>query len=70
VSDYRSPLDFKPDYLVCICMDVMHSEIVDAIKNGVDTFDKLSDELGVGTGCNSCVEEVNCILEETKNNLK
>lgn len=68
MSDYKSPLDSKPDYLVCTCMGVMYSDIVEAIESGSNTFDQLSDELGVGTGCNSCVDEVNYILEETKNN--
>lgn len=66
MSDYKSPLDSMPDYLVCTCMGVMHSDIVNAIKNGADSFEKLSEELGVGTGCNSCVEEVCCILKENE----
>jgi bacterioferritin-associated ferredoxin len=55
----------QEDYLVCTCMEVMYSEIVEAIKNGADTFEKLSDMLGVGTGCSSCVEEVHEILKES-----
>ena len=54
----------KPDYLVCTCMEVMYSQITDAIRNGDDTYNKLSDSLGVGTGCSSCVEEVHEILKE------
>jgi len=54
------------DYLVCTCMGVMHSEICEAIKNGASTFQELSDQLGVGTGCNSCVSEVESILETAK----
>lgn len=56
----------EPDYLVCTCMGVMRSEIEEAIKNGADTFEKLSEELGVGTGCSSCVQEVNDLLEKNK----
>lgn len=55
----------QEDYLVCTCMEVMRSEIVASIKAGIDTFEKLSQELGVGTGCSSCVEEVHQILSET-----
>lgn len=62
----ESPLLKRPDYLVCTCMEVMYSQIVESIKNGVDTYEKLSDELGVGTGCSSCVDEVYFILEEEK----
>lgn len=55
----------REDYLVCTCMEVMYSEVVAAIKEGADTFKKLSDRLGVGTGCSSCVDEVHEILRET-----
>lgn len=57
----------KPDYLVCTCMGVMHSEIVEAIHQGENTYERLQGSLGVGTGCNSCVSEVREILrDETK----
>ena len=62
----NSPLESKPDYLVCTCMAVMHSEIIEAIANGDDSFQALQDSLGVGTGCSSCVAEVHEILKETK----
>ena len=52
------------DYLVCTCMEVMYSQIVAAIDQGAGTFDQLSQELGVGTGCSSCVDEVHEILAE------
>ncbi len=52
----------QEDYLVCTCMGVMKSEILDAINNGADTFEQLSQDLGVGTGCSSCVEEVQQML--------
>ncbi len=64
MTEYKSPLTLRPDYLVCTCMGVMYSEICDAIAKGSDTFDKLSSQLGVGTGCNSCVDEVKIILKE------
>ncbi|MCX5924109.1 MAG: (2Fe-2S)-binding protein [Candidatus Dependentiae bacterium] len=50
------------DHLVCTCMGVMYSEIVEAIDGGVDSFEGLSEKLGVGTGCSSCVQEVHEIL--------
>lgn len=53
------------DYLVCTCMGVMHDEIVQAVKNGATTFEELSQNLGVGTGCSSCVQEVHDILKRT-----
>jgi len=45
-------------------MGVMHSDIVQAIENGSDSYQKLQDVLLVGTGCNSCVPEVFSILDE------
>lgn len=62
----KNVLSQRPDYLVCTCMEVMYSQIVEAIEQGVDTFEQLSDLLGVGTGCSSCVEEVYEILKEIK----
>lgn len=60
----KSPLDKKPDYLVCTCMCIMYSDIVESIKSGSKTFEDLKSELLVGTGCNSCVAEVEEILRE------
>ena len=62
----KSLLSQRPDYLVCTCMEVMYSQIVEEIEQGSNTFEELSDVLGVGTGCSSCVEEVYEILKEIK----
>jgi len=52
-------------------MEVMKSDIVKEIKEGAETFDELSNKLGVGTGCSSCVDEVHEILaEETQKRNK
>lgn len=61
----KSPLLQRPDYLVCTCLGVMYSDITQAIDNGCDSYEKLQDTLLVGTGCNSCVEEVKEILKES-----
>lgn len=58
------------DYLVCTCMGVMYSDICDAICKGCTDFQALSDKLGVGTGCSSCVAEVNEILTQEVKNSK
>jgi NAD(P)H-nitrite reductase large subunit len=60
----KSFLEQRPDYLVCTCMGVMYSEICEAIRQGDDTFEKLSERFMVGTGCSSCVPEVCDILKE------
>lgn len=63
-NNNQSPLYNKPDYVVCTCMGVMYSEILAAIDAGHASFDKLSEYLLVGTGCNSCVGEIKEILKE------
>ena len=68
--DSKSPLLSKPDYLVCTCMGVMYSEICSSIKKGCRTYEAISDELLVGTGCSSCVDEVKDILKEELTLLK
>ncbi len=55
--------DAAMDRLVCTCMGVMRSEILSSIDDGIDTFEGLSEHLGVGTGCSSCVAEVKQILQ-------
>jgi bacterioferritin-associated ferredoxin len=56
MNDFKSPLEQKPDYVVCICWGVMYSEIVDAIKDGCHDFESLQERLMVGTGCSTCVQ--------------
>lgn len=60
----NSPLLQRPDYVVCTCMGVMYSEICQAIESGSDSLDKLSNLLMTGTGCTSCMPEIEMILKE------
>lgn len=64
VNNTAGQVESSMDYLVCTCMGVMYEEICSAIKSGKNTYDALSDSLGVGTGCNSCVQEVKEILKK------
>ena len=64
MNSLKSPLEQKPDYVVCTCMGVMASEIEQAIASGVTSFEGLQDLFGVGTGCSSCVSEVVEMLEK------
>jgi bacterioferritin-associated ferredoxin len=66
----KSPLLNKPDYLVCTCFGVMCSEVEAAVDAGADSFGKLQDQLMVGTGCSSCVDEVKEILASSLKNIK
>lgn len=54
----------RNEHLVCTCMGVMYSEICQAIDEGATSFEGLSDQLMVGTGCSSCIQEVHEILEK------
>ena len=62
----KSLLYNRPDYVICTCMGVMYSEILAAIDAGHTSFDALSEYLLVGTGCNSCVGEIEQILYDWK----
>ncbi len=64
---YKSLLAQKPDYLVCVCMGIMYSDIIAAIERGDRTFKDLQNSLMVGTGCSSCHEEVREILDKSLN---
>ncbi len=59
-------IEDRPDYLVRTCMGVMYSEIVEQIRAGNNTFEGLRDALLVGTGCNSCIPEIEDILRKEK----
>ena len=58
------------DYVVCTCMGVMKEEIIESIRSGNDTYERLQDALGVGTGCSSCVPEVREILNDLLKNME
>gem|GEM_PF-638986 len=66
----NSPFLQRPDYLVCTCMGVMYSDICEAIAKGCEDFASLQDVLLVGTGCNSCVDEIHEILKEQQDFTK
>ena len=64
IDNSKSPLSLKPDYLICTCMAVMYSEICQAIERGCHDMPSLSQELLIGTGCSSCLAEVEALLKE------
>lgn len=63
MSILKKPEMQKEDYLVCACMEVMHSQILDEVSKGADTINELAERLGVTTGCSSCVDEIEMILK-------
>ena len=48
--------------IICNCMNVSETEILDAISKGADLA-ALKDSLRCGTQCGSCVPEIQRILE-------
>jgi bacterioferritin-associated ferredoxin len=55
----------KGDYLVCVCMGVMYSQIYDFLMDSDQPSVQLAMEyLQVSTGCSSCIDEVRAIVEE------
>ena len=42
----------------CNCHNVRYQMIIDAVKDGADTYEKLQEMTGCGTGCGQCSEGV------------
>jgi len=52
------------DNIICNCMQVTEHEIVDAIKNKEATnVQDIMDITGAGTGCGSCIDDLEEILK-------
>ena len=57
------------DKIICLCQGIIEDTIIDAIKNGADTFEKVSEVTGAGTGpCRGarCRKRINELIEENK----
>ena len=48
---------------VCICKAVTDKEIRRAVANGADNLYELRESLGVASGCGSCVDHAQEILD-------
>lgn len=52
------------DEIICQCMEVSRGDIIKAIKEkGLKTVEEVQDETDAGTGCGSCIEEIEEILK-------
>lgn len=47
---------------ICHCMGVTYGEIVDAIKSGADSVEKIQEATNAGTGCGGCIPQLEEIL--------
>lgn len=55
------------DRIVCRCKKVSEGTVIEAIKNGADTYEKVKKETGANTyGCFACRLEIKKLLEENK----
>jgi len=50
---------------VCICKSVTDKQIRRAAQNGVDNLYELREALGVASGCGSCADMAESILDDT-----
>lgn len=50
---------------VCLCQAVKDSEVRQAVASGVEDVDQLAEALGVGTGCGSCRDFAQALIDET-----
>ena len=60
-----SPLAALPAVYVCLCNGITERSIRDAAAGGVRSVDELAMHTGCGTGCGSCVELAQQILDES-----
>lgn len=52
---------------VCLCQAVKDSEVRQAVASGVEDVDQLAEALGVGTGCGSCRDFAQTLIDEALN---
>ena len=50
-------MNIDRDEIICTCAGVTYGEIVDAIKNGADTLEKLQEATDAGNYCGFCISE-------------
>lgn len=48
---------------ICVCYDVYSDEIIEAIQNGADSVEKISDLTYACQGCGSCRLKIEALLE-------
>ncbi|MCE2462021.1 MAG: (2Fe-2S)-binding protein [Pseudomonadales bacterium] len=49
---------------VCLCQAVKDSEVRQAVASGIENVDELGEVLGVGTGCGSCRDFAQTLIDE------
>lgn len=52
--------------VICHCVGTTKEEIVEAVKAGADTVEKVTDATQAGSGCGGCIDQIEAIINETK----
>ena len=53
-----------PSMYVCLCQAVKDADVRQAVAAGAEDVEQLADELGVGTGCGTCREFAQALIDE------
>lgn len=51
---------------VCKCQNVSVNEVVEAVKNGADTIERVMEETKAGSGCGRCKGVIQNIIDNKK----
>jgi len=54
------------DKIACNCHNVSYGKIIDAVKNGADSFEKVCDATGAGSGFAHCREFIESMIQDIK----
>lgn len=49
-----NPLEWRPEALICSCLQIKRSQLTTACQQGCDTVEKLAEVTGASTVCGSC----------------
>lgn len=49
---------------VCLCQAVKEADVRQAVASGVDDVEQLAERLGVGTGCGSCRDYAQALIDD------
>ena len=55
---------------ICVCKSVSREEIIKAVESGCKNLEQVSDETEAATGCGTCENEVNQIIQAQLSKLK
>jgi NAD(P)H-nitrite reductase large subunit len=59
-----SPAPIEEDRTICFCHCVPLSRLLEAIRAGADTVEKIQNETCASTGCGGCEWEVSEVLRD------